>query len=173
MLQKTVLILFLFIINQCFSQNNQQITPNDIYSKDGLIYKTNSDSIFSGSIENRRWSNNVLLSKSDYQNGYIVLYTEYYNKSKAGIPHKKTYFYEHQYFKKKKEEKLDFDGSIYSTTYFDENENKILEENYSKGKLIYSCQYKNGKKNGKEFCLSKNEESFNYVYENGKKVNKT
>ncbi|WJS94264.1 hypothetical protein NYQ10_19460 [Flavobacterium johnsoniae] len=163
------LILTLFLTRLSFAQDNQQLTSKDIYSKDGLIYKISNDSIFSGSIENRRWTNNILLSKSEYQNGYIILHTQYYNKNKAGIPSKKTYFYEHQYFKKKKEDKLDFDGSIYSTIYFDENENKILEEGFSSGKLIYSCEFKDGKKNGKEFCLSKNGEAFHYVYENGKK----
>lgn len=168
-MQKIVLF-FLFISFQSFAQNNQRLTLKDIYSKDSLVYKVSNDSVFSGSIENRRWTNDILLSKSDFKDGYVILYTAYYNKSKKGIPCLKTYYYEHQYFKNKKEDKLDFDGNIYSSTYFDENENKILEENYSEGKLIHSCQYKNGKKNGKEFCISKKGEELNFLYENGKKI---
>ncbi|MCM0667899.1 hypothetical protein [Flavobacterium tyrosinilyticum] len=168
---KKIVLLFLFLSIQSFAQDNQQLTSKDIYSKDGLVYKVSNDSLFSGSIENRRWTNNILLSKNDFKNGYLILYTEYYNKSKKGIPCRKTYYYDQPFFKKKKEDKLDFDGSIYSSSYFDENENKILEENYSEGKLIYSCQYKDGKKNGKQFCLSKTGKELNYIYENGKKVN--
>ncbi|MFC4476162.1 hypothetical protein [Flavobacterium chungangensis] len=168
---KKIVLLFLFLSIQSFAQDNQQLTSKDIYSKDGLVYKVSNDSLFSGSIENRRWTNNILLSKNDFKNVYLILYTEYYNKSKKGIPCRKTYYYDQSFFKKKKEDKLDFDGSIYSSSYFDENENKILEENYSEGKLIYSCQYKDGKKNGKQFCLSKTGKELNYIYENGKKVN--
>lgn len=169
MLQKIVFI-FLLVFIKSFAEENQQLTLKNLYSKNELVYKFSNDSIFSGSIENRRWTNNILLSKSDYLNGYIILTTEYYVKSKKGIPSRKTYYYEKQYFKKKRVDKLDFDGSLDSSIYFDENENKILEEYYSEGKLIYSCQYKNGKKNGKEFCTSKTGEELNFIYENGKKI---
>ncbi|KFF05528.1 hypothetical protein B0A68_02680 [Flavobacterium reichenbachii] len=155
---------------QSFAQESTAITHKDLYSKDGLIYKASNDSIFSGSIENRRWTNNILLSKEDYKDGFIILVTEYYNKSKKGIPYMKTYFHDGLYFKKKKQDRLDFDGTIDSTIYFDENENKILEEFFSKGKLIHSCEYKDGKKNGKQFCISKNGEELNFIYKNGKKV---
>jgi|GEM_PF-3228361 len=170
MLQKIIFIFLLTTVAPSFAQGNRAITFNDIYSKDGLIYKVSNDSVFSGSIENRRWTNDILLSKTDYQDGYIILRTEYYNKDKKGIPSRKVYFHEHLYFKKKKEDKLDFDGSVYSSISFDENENKILEEYFSEGKLIYSCQYKDRKKNGKEFCISKTGEELNFIYENGKKM---
>ncbi|MEN2401708.1 hypothetical protein GKZ90_0018095 [Flavobacterium sp. MC2016-06] len=162
--------LFLFISIQCFSQENKVFTPEEIYQKDGLIYKTANDSIFTGSIEFRRWTNNILLAKKDYKDGYIILATEYYNKSAKGIPSRKTYYYDHEYFKKKKTDRLDFDGTVDSTIYFDENGNKINEEFFSNGKLTFSCEYKDGKKNGKEFCLSKKGEEINSIYENGKKI---
>ncbi|MEN2413469.1 hypothetical protein [Flavobacterium mesophilum] len=169
-MRKKILLLFLFISIKSFAQDNQKLTNKDVYSENGLIHRVSNDSLFSGSIEYHRWTNGILLAKDDFQDGYIILNTQYYVKDKKGIPSRKTYYYEHQYFKKKKQDKLDFDGSIYSSIYFDENGNKILEEYYSEGKLIYSCQYKDGKKNGKEFCTSKTGEELNFTYENGKKI---
>ncbi|MHC0447789.1 hypothetical protein ACWA1F_20435 [Flavobacterium sp. 3-218] len=168
-MHQKIVIIFLFLFVQAFGQENTSLTSQDLYTKDGLVYKVSNDSIFSGFIENRR-SNDVLLSKTDFKEGRIMLYSEYYNKSKKGIPCRKIYYHENLVLKKKKEDKLDFDGKIYLSTYFDENENKILEESFSEGKLVYSCEYKNGKKNGKQFCLSKNGEELNFIYENGKKV---
>jgi len=166
-MQHKIILFFAFITMQCFSQ---QLTYKDIYVQDSLTYKAKDDSIFTGSVENRRWTNGILLSKGDYKDGFIILYTEYYNKSKAGIPYKKTYYYDQKFFKKKKEDRLDYDGTITSTIYFDQNRKKTLEEFFSKGKLVYSCEYKDGKKNGKELCFSKKGEILNYTYSNGKKV---
>lgn len=165
-----VLLFFLFINLQSFSQEKVALTPKEIYSKEGIVYKSSNDSIFTGSIEFHRRTNNILLAKQDFKDGFIILLIEYYNKSKKGIPSRKTYYYDHEFFKKKRQDRLDFDGSIDSTIYFDENENKILEEFYSENTLIYSCQYKDGRKDGKQFCLSKNGEAINSIYQNGKKV---
>ncbi|WP_289661722.1 hypothetical protein [Flavobacterium panacagri] len=167
---RKIIFILLFIDIQSFAQENHRLTYKDLYAKDDLVYMMSNDSLFSGSIEHHRWTNDVLLSKDDFKNGYIILSTNYYNKSKKGIPYIKTYYYEQLYFKKKKEDKLDFDGNIYTSTYFDENENKILVENYSNGKVIYSCEYKDGKKNGKESCFSKEGTPMIFYYQNGKKI---
>ena len=54
-------------------------------------------------------------------------------------------------------------------TYFDENGKKKLNEIYKNGSLIYSCEYLNNKKHGKEFCTTKNCDNQTVYYENGKK----
>ncbi|CAD0002608.1 hypothetical protein [Flavobacterium salmonis] len=167
---KIVFFFLLFFSLQSFSQDTTALNPKDIYVKENLVYKTADDSIFTGSVEIHRWTNNVLLAKEEYKDGIIVLFTTYYNKSMKGIPSRKTYYYENAFFKKKKENRLDFDGNIDSTIYFDENGDKTLEEFYSENKLVYSCEYKGGKKNGKELCLSDKNGMITNFYDNGKKL---
>ncbi|MDR7209255.1 hypothetical protein [Flavobacterium piscis] len=167
---KIVFFFLIFLSLQSFSQENTALTPKDIYVKEGKVYKNINDSIFTGSVEIRRWTNNILLAKRDFKDGFIILSTEYYNKSSKGIPCRKSYYYDHEFFKKKRQDRLDFDGSVDSTISFDENGKKILEEYYSENKITYSCEYKEGKKNGKELCLSKKNGMITNFYDNGKKI---
>ncbi|MGQ7947185.1 hypothetical protein [Flavobacterium sp. WC2509] len=168
-MKEKILIFLILFSSSCIGQEvfNSQ---NDIYIRDSLFYNKKNDSLFNGSIEFKK-NNGIIVFKKDYEKGYLVKVSEYYNKSAKGRVYKEIYYNSKQFSKKLKEVYYHTNGKIYSIKYFDFNSDKNLEESYDEsGKLVYSCEYKGGKKNGKEFCLSKKGDNLTDYYINGKKV---
>jgi antitoxin component YwqK of YwqJK toxin-antitoxin module len=166
---------FVLITQIGFSQEIFTNSYNDVYINEGLVYKVKDDQIFTGSIAFFR-NNNSLRYKLNYENGYLTSEYLYYSKSSNG-----KIFLESVYYPEKanlntskfylhKNIRYKSTGEIKSIIYFDKNKIKYLEEYYENGKIIYSCEYKDGKKNGKEFCIDKKCGEQTYTYSKGKKI---
>ena len=52
--------------------------------------------------------------------------------------------------------------------YFNSNDEKILEEDYKNGILVYRCEFVKNKKNGIEFSINENGVKTECKYDNGK-----
>lgn len=168
-MKEKILIFLILISSNCICQEVFN-SHNDIYITNSLFYNKKNDSLFSGSIEFKK-NNGVIVFKEDYEKGYLLKVSEYYNKSAKGRVYKEIYYRSKQFFKKLKEIYHHTNGEIYLIKYFDLNGDKNLEESYDEYRnLVYSCEYKNGKKNGKEFCLSKKGDILIDNYINGKKI---
>ena len=73
-------------------------------------------------------------------------------------------------YKYKELYRFNLKSQITEKNSYDTNGKLILVENFDNGKLIYSCQYKDRKKHGIEFCYSKEGNALEFEYLNGKKV---
>ena len=157
-----IVAVFMFLTLKCVCQEKLDSLSN-VSVEDNIIGKP-----FDGTKTHRKKNGN-LISKIEYINGFQVKYSAYYNIEKE-VPYEEIYYHQKAPYEKYKRVKLRLDGSIYAITYFDMNGKKILDKEYVGDKLVYSCEYKNGKKHGKKICLSKEGELLTYIYENGKKV---
>lgn len=170
------IIFFIFFLSLNFSYGQEKfINSHDgIYIEEGLIYKVKDHELFTGTIEFTR-KNGAIVSKEVYEGGYKTNEYEYYNKSASGKVYKEIVYYrekihlEDERFKIHKVILYHTNGQIYSVKHYDLQNDKTLEEEFENSKLIYSCEFKNGKKNGKEFCTSKKSGSTTIIYSNGKK----
>lgn len=172
----TKIFFILFLTSSfCFAQENFINSHDDIYIREGLLYKVKDNELFTGIIEFIK-KNNVLTSKEIYKNGYKISDYEYYNKSASGKIYKETVYYKEKFyledsdFKKQKIILYHSSGEIYSVKHYDLEGNKFFEEEFKKGKLTYSCEFKNGKKDGKEFCASRKSANETITYSKGKKI---
>lgn len=170
-----ILFILLISLNFCCAQKNFTNSYDDIYLKDGLFYKVKDKQLFTGTIEFIK-KNGTILRKETYNNGYFTNGYLYFNKSARGKVYEETIFYEEKINKATDRSKIKkiiryhSNGEIYWIKYFDLSGDKILEEDFENGKLIYSCEFKNGKKNGKEFCTTRDCGNQTIVYANGKPV---
>lgn len=168
-MKRIILVLFILISSHSIGQEIL-LSYSDIYLNDSLTYNKKDNLLFSGSAELKK-NNGVLVFKKDYENGCQTKDTRYYNKSAKGKISKETYYYSKHFLKKQAEVFFHSTGEIYLKKYFDLAGKQTLEESFDdNGKLIYSCEYKNGKKNGKEFCITKKCDSQTDYYVNGKIV---
>ena len=172
---KYFIIILLIKCNFCLSQETFVNSYKDIYISEGLFYRAKDDQLFTGIIEFIK-KNGVLRSKEVYKNGYLTNEFQYYNKSSKGKVYQEKVYYEKKIvsenskFYIQKIINYHITGEVYSTKHFDLTGEKILEENFKDGELIYSCEFKDGKKDGKEFCTSKKCGSETLIYSKGKKI---
>jgi antitoxin component YwqK of YwqJK toxin-antitoxin module len=173
---KYILFILLFGLNPCHSQETFTNSHDDIYVENGVFYKYANHQPFTGTIEFIK-KNGVIVTKETYKDGYLTNEYRYYNKSSRGKIYQETVYYEekinsvHSKFKPKKIISYHPDGEIYCIKHFDLAGDKILEEEFENAKLVYSCEFRNGKKNGKEFCITRKECGNEIItYSNGKKV---
>ena len=159
-------ILLFFIAFQLFAQ--EKISTFEIYKKNHLAYKKSDGTLFTG-IEEFKKNNGHLVFEKYYEKGYLTNYKLYYNTKEQLISSEEIY-YIGSLFKQKKIEYTLVKNEIGSITYFDKNGKKELNEVYKNDTLIYSCQYLNNKKHGKEFCITKKCDNYSEYYENGKKI---
>jgi len=158
---------YLWLLLTVFSLNiySQEIlTKNDIYTKDSLVYKLQDNKLFTGKVQNFKHKTH-LVSEIEFVDG-ILYKTSVYANGKEVIVLDEDYYYEKSPQIKKKVRY--FNHKIMSTTYYEKNGNKKLEEELKDGILVYSCPYTNNKKNGTLFSIDKNGEKKECVFENGK-----
>lgn len=160
-----LLIAFLFIAFQLFSQ--ERINTFEIYKNDNLSYKKEDGKIFTGIAEFKKKNGHVVFEEH-YVNGFLTKYILYYNLDEQ-IVATEIIFYKESIYKEKETNFSSKENQRKEITYFDENGKKKLNEIYKNGSLIYSCEYLNNKKHGKEFCTTKNCDNQTVYYENGKK----
>jgi antitoxin component YwqK of YwqJK toxin-antitoxin module len=166
-LMKKILLLYLFIIYSATSFGQERINRNDIYLKDKLAYTKADNKLFTGIAESRTGKGHLTFEE-EYKEGYKSKYTLYYNGSTLAA---REIYYHDRSLIKQKEVKYSGDKSKTWFRHYDVNGSKVLEETYENSKLIYSCEFRDNKKHGKEFCITKKSD-FTEFYENGKKVTK-
>jgi len=158
---------FLFFGNFVFSQ--QIVSFNETYiSDENLVYNTQTDKPFTGKAQRKR-KNGHLVYEEEYKNGFIIESTVYYNRTKEPTPATKFLYDEKNNFRAIKKIQFGLKKNTKMITHFDINGRKKLFESYLDGNLIYSCEYKNNRKHGKEFCIVDGEDIV-IEYINGKKV---
>ena len=151
----------------CFAQ--ERVNHNDIYIKGKLAYNKADNNLFTGIAESRTGKGH-LTYQEEYKDGYKTKYTLYYNGDTVIVANEIIYHDKSDI--KKRETGYSSDGRRTWYTEYDVTGSKILKETYVDSKLVYSCEYSNNKKHGKEFCISKEGDGLTKYYENGKKVAK-
>jgi hypothetical protein len=165
---KYIYFLIILLTNLAYSQNSYTNSRDSIYVNEGRFYKVNGRKLFNGTIDFIK-RNGVIYRKEIYDDGYITNSYEYYNKSAKGKVYKEIVFKKDN-LNISKIIRFNLSGEIYLIEYFDLFGDKVLEEYYENKEIVYSCEYKNGKKNGKEFCITKKCEKKTTIYLNGKKI---
>jgi antitoxin component YwqK of YwqJK toxin-antitoxin module len=136
----------------------------DVYTENNLVYKVESSKLFTGRIQNFKHKNH-LLSELEFDDGILVKAKVYFNGKEKIVSEERYYFKNGRKVEKKIKYSLDY-KTIW-TEYFDEYGNKILEEDFKDGIIIYRCPYSNNKKNGKVFSINQKGEKNECLFENG------
>ena len=171
---KFILFIILFNLTFCYSQETFTNSHDDIYIENGLFYKVKDHLLFSGDIDFIK-KNGVIISKEIYKDGYRISKKLYYNKLAGGKVYQETVYFQEKInlenFKFKIQKIISYNskGEVYKIKHYDFTGDKILEEEFENGKLVYSCEFKDGKKNGKEFCSTRKCGNEIILYLNGKK----
>ena len=164
------ILFILAIINYSIISAQDTLSIKNIYLENSLIFNANNELPFTGVAQKIR-KNGHLVFEEVYEQGILVEYKEYYNGNTQSLSHK-IYFYLDQPFVPK--ETITYYTNkkrrITETTSYNRNEEKTLVTRYVDTTLIYKCSYKNGKKNGEEFCYDKNDKPLITKFKEGKKV---
>ena len=172
---KYSIIVLVLSFNLVYSQETYTNTHDSIYIESGLFYKVRDHQLYTGDI-NFIKKNGVIVTKEIYKDGYLTNEYSYYNKSSRGNICEERVFYLEKIdthdsrFKTQKIIRYHTTGEIYNIKYFNTVGDKIKVEEFENGRLVYSCEYKNGKKNGKEFGSTKKCGDVTVTYLNGKKI---
>lgn len=154
----------------CVSQNiaaQKRVSTYDLVTKNKLTYIKTTGELFTGIAESRKKNGHLILDES-ITDGYKTKYTVYYNTDVEAIS-SEIYYYENSFIEKLRIE-YSLDHKDRRIIHYDNNGKKKFAETYYDENLIYSCEYNNGKKNGKEFCITKKCGDNTEFYDNGKKV---
>jgi antitoxin component YwqK of YwqJK toxin-antitoxin module len=161
------LLTLILIINQNLS--SQEVVDHVALNKNAdLIFKASNDSLFTGICERRR-KNGHLVFAEYFENG-VILSAKYYFNGKQKIMSDSVIYNPNKPYKYKELYRFNLQSQITEKNSYDTDGKLILVENFDNGKLIYSCQYKDKKKHGREFCYSKEDKALEFEYLNGKKV---
>lgn len=162
-----IFCIFLFFENFVFSQ--QIVSINETYiSDENLVYSTQTDKPFTGKAQRKR-KNGHLVYEEEYKEGYIIKSTVFYNRTGEPTPATVFLYDEKDNFRAIKKFQFGLKKKTKMITHFDSKGKKKFFESYLDEKLIYSCEYQNNRKHGKEFCVVDGEEIV-IEYINGKKV---
>ena len=160
-------LLIFFTTLQLFSQ--EKINTYDLYTKNNLSYTKKDNQLFSGLAELKKSNGQIILEKY-YESGQLTKYIEFYNDESKEVKYKETTFLKDSGFKQIEIKYSLVENERREMTYYDQAGKKKLNEIYNNGKLIYSCEFLNNKKHGKEFCTTKKCDNQTDYYENGKKI---
>ena len=169
-MRRLLLFIAFIFFNQLISQ--EIVGLNDVYVENDLAYKVTDHQLFTG-ISQRRRKNGHLVYEEEFKDGIIITSKLYYN-TKNKLISDKTIFNPNRPFVISKEHRFDLDGQIFRTITYNQEGLKILEEQFKNGHLILSSEYKGKKKHGFELGYRENEEILIYrcEYINGKKHGK-
>jgi antitoxin component YwqK of YwqJK toxin-antitoxin module len=132
-----------------------------------VAYSQTTGKPFTGTAEYRTGKGHLVFERS-YEDGYETKYTEYYNGDAIRVA-KEKYFHS-QSSEKKQEIGYSLDGLRRRSTIYDINGKKVSEQTFENNKLVYSCEFKDNKKHGNEFCISEDGIEAEYIYEKGKRI---
>jgi len=158
-------LIILLIVSSLFAQEN--LRSKDVFSNNDIVYSKSNLLPLTGIVAFVK-SNYHIVSEKEYEQGFLKKYTEYFNGENKRIA-EEIYYYPKTNIKQKRI-KFDYDAKIFWVTNFDENGNKKLYQILENDKVTYSCEYLNGKKNGKEICEDKNGNSIEQKYSKGKLI---
>lgn len=184
-------LVFIFSFNQLISQ--EIVGMKDVYSKNNLVHKVVDDQLFTGLIQAKR-SNDHVVYEAEIKNGLLLCSSIFFNGTEKRVATKTIYNPTNPALFSK-ELKYHLTGELFEAKTYNEEGIKILLEQFSNGKLSYSCQYignvknglelgylnggdkltyrceyKNGKKQGIEYCLNKNGVEVIKEYSDGKRI---
>jgi antitoxin component YwqK of YwqJK toxin-antitoxin module len=163
-MKKMLLILILFTF-KIFSQ--EIVNRDEIFSKDNLIYKVSNSELFTGKIQSFKHKTHLTF-ENEFEKGIIKKSTIYYN-GKERIVSDEIYYYGND---RQIEKKIRFssDHKTVWIKHYNKSGNKILEENFRDGILIYSCPYIENKKNGIVYSINEKGEKNECKFVNGKLI---
>ncbi|MBA4277729.1 hypothetical protein [Flavobacterium sp.] len=156
-------LILIFFIN---SYSQEKLRVDEIYTIDGLTYKSFDGELFTGIAQKNR-NNNHLKYEVEFEKGVLVKQTVYFNTRENQIA--REIFYKNKKWNKPlKEISYGLDRDYKCVKSFNSNDEKILDEDYENGILVYRCEFMKNKKNGIEFSVNKNGIKTECKYENGK-----
>ena len=190
-MRNTLILLMFFTFNKLISQ--ETVEMKQVYIENNLVYKIVDDGLFTGIAQFKR-TNGHLVYEEEFKNGIILFSYLYFNGKEKRLS-SKTIFDPNKPYVLSKRYEYDLQGGIFEIYTYNDNGIKILEEQFTNGKLSYSCQYSgkkkhgielgyrdggekmtfsceyiNGKRNGIEYCLHENGIETKKKFNNGKRI---
>ena len=161
-MKKIFLILFLFTIK---IHSQEILTKDELFTKNNLVYKTSNSELFTGKTQNFKHKTHLTF-EIEFEKGVLKKSTLYYN-GKEKIVSDETYYFDND---RKIEKKIRYslDHKTVWIKHYNKLGEKILEEDFKDGKLVYSCPYSENKKNGIVFSINDSGEKNECKYEKGK-----
>lgn len=163
-----MLILFLSLFCLFRLSSQELINYDDIYLENNLAYKYNDEKLFSGIAQIKK-KNGQISHELEYDKGVILSQKIYARKKGKGLLRKIIYDPQKPY---KELKQIRYFSGIEETKCFDDKGKCKLIEQRKNGVLFYSCEYLNGKKNGREICFNDDGTQTIVKFSNGKKINK-
>ena len=190
-MRNILILLILFAYNNTIAQ--EVIEMKEVYDENNLVYKISDDGLFTGIAQVKR-KNGHLVYEEEFKNGVILFSYLYFNGKEKRLSTKTIYN------PKKpnvllKEFMYDLQNEIFEIHTYNDDGIKILREQFTNGKVSYSCQYLgkkkhgielgykdggekmtfrceyiNGKKNGTEYCLKEDGTETKKQYKLGKRI---
>ncbi|WP_345276049.1 hypothetical protein [Litoribaculum gwangyangense] len=186
-----LILLLFFTFNKLISQ--EVIEMKGVYIDNNLVYKVVDNGLFTGTAQVKR-TNGHLIYEEEFKNGVVLFSYVYFNGKEKRLSSKTIFNPDKPYVLSKRYE-YDLQGDIFEIYTYNNDGIKILKEQYTNGKVSYSCQYLgnkkhgielgyrdggekmtfrceyiNGKKNGTEYCLTEKGIETKKEYRNGKKI---
>jgi len=184
-------LVFIFSFNQLISQ--EIVGMKEVYSKNNLVYQVVDDQLFTGIIQSKR-NNGHVVYEAEIKNGVLLYSSIFFNGAEKRVA-TKTIYNPNNPALFSKELKYHLSGELFEARTYNEEGIKILVEQFTDGKLSYSCQYigkvknglelgylnggekltyrceyKNGKKQGTEYCVNENGIEVRKEYIDGKRI---
>jgi len=192
-MRNILFILIFFSFNKVVSQ--EIIEMKEIYISNNLVYKIGDGKLFTGIAQVKK-NNGHIVYEEEFKNGVIIFSNVYFNGNEKRLSTEAIYNSNKPYVLSK-EIRYDLNGEVFEIHTYNDEGIKILIEQFTNGKLSYSCQYLgkkkngielgyrdggekltyrceyiNGKKQGIEYCLDENGIERKKEFDNGKKINK-
>lgn len=146
------------------------VSVKEIYFDTDIAYQYSNDELFSGVAQKVR-KNGHLVYEEFYEQGIILEYREYVNFENKRLVKKILYYRKYPLVQKEKIKYIkNKNGKFIERTFYDTYQTKTLITRHKDTTLIYRCYYKNGKKEGQEFCYDDDGNPMITEYKNGKKV---
>ncbi|POY41019.1 hypothetical protein C3L50_00385 [Flavobacterium alvei] len=163
---KTKFILYLIIFFSLNVYSQDSLSIKEIYNENYLTYRKDNNELFNG-IAHKFKHKDHLLGTAEFKNGVLIKLTTYFNGKKRIISEEKLY---NDNGKIEKRINYEYSKDYKWIEYYDENGNKILEEDYSNGKLVFKCPFLNNKRNGIQISINEKGEKSECKFLNGKYI---
>ena len=162
---KKLLLLILLFSFKIYSQ--EILTKDEVFSKDSLVYKVSNSELFTGKIQSFKRKTHLTF-ELEFENGELKKSIQYYNGKALKISEEIFY---RKYGKIEKKIRYGYSRDYKWYEYYDDDNKKVLEEEYENGLLVYSCPYSNNKKNGIVISVNENGQKTECIFVDGKQIN--
>ena len=161
---KKLLLLILLFSLKIYSQ--EILTKDEIFSKDSLVYKVSNSELVTGKIQRFKRKTHLTF-ELEFENGELKKSIQYYNGKALKISEEIFY---RKYGKIEKKIRYGYSRDYKWYEYYDDDNKKVLEEEYENGLLVYSCPYSNNKKNGIVMSINENGQKTECIFVDGKQI---